>query len=208
MESNKESLSWHLRGIPCVGFYKDLHPYLKKWPRSLSAAKSMIGRFYIAIDKSLQVKGCRPDNAYRFIERISFSDQLRDSIMRYGYEENEVKVLSHQMEQFCGEMKKLTVCYEAMKEESEKTKRELSCTRQALRDIQKELQGLKHKWDFAGKKVSMFNRAHEANFETLEESATEEEKYQLSSALQCLKQELSTIADGSSITLSKLLLDN
>ena len=94
MESNKESLSWHLRGIPCVGFYKDLHPYLKKWPRSLSAAKSMIGRFYIAIDKSLQVKGCRPDNAYRFIERIAFSDQLRDSIMRYGYEENEVKVLS------------------------------------------------------------------------------------------------------------------
>ena len=66
---------------------------------------------------------------------------------------------------------------------------------------------MKHKWDFAGKKVSMFNRAHEAYFETLEESATEEEKYQLSSALQCLQQELSTIADGSSITLSKLLLN-
>ena len=61
---------------------------------------------------------------------------------------------------------------------------------------------------FCWKKVSMFNRAHEADFETLEESATEEKKYQLSSALQCLQQELSTIADGSSITLSKLLLDN
>ena len=40
----------------------------------------------------------------------------------------------------------------------------------------------------------------------LEESAvaTEEENYQLSSALQCLQQELSTIADGSSITIDAL----
>ena len=129
--------------------------------------------------------------------------------MRYGYEENEVKVLSHQMEQFCGEMKKLTVCYEAMKEESEKTKRELSCTRQALRDIQNEVKVLNRQHNIDEKKVDKLKRAHDAavnDFEILEESAvaTEEEKYQLSSALQCLQQDLSTIADGSSITIDAL----
>ena len=100
--------------------------------------------------------------------------------MRYEYEENEVKVLSHQMEQFCGEMKKLTVCFEAMKEESEKTKRELSCTRQALRGIQNEVKVLNRQHNIYEKKVNKLIRAHDAavnDFEILEESAvaTEEE---------------------------------
>ena len=106
-------------------------------------------------------------------------------------------------------MKKLTVCYEAMKEESEKKKRELSCTCQALRDIQNEVKVLNHQYNIDEKKVDKLKRAHDAavnDFEILEESAvaTEEENYQLSSALQCLQQELSTIADGSSITIDAL----
>jgi hypothetical protein len=199
VEYYKEPLSWHLRGVPCVGFYQELHPYLKKWPRSHSATKSMIGRFYIAIDMSLKIKGCRPDNAYRFIEGIAFSDRPRDSVMKYGYE-------AHQVKQCCDEMKKLTVSYEAIKEESEKTKNELLHTHQALRDIRNELHVLKRQRDFAERKADKFKRAHDAaldDFVTLEEStlAVEEENHQLSSALHCVQQELSIIADGSPVII-------
>ena len=71
----------------------------------------MIGRFYITIDIGLKVKGCRSDNAYRFIEGIAISSRPRDSVMKYGYEENELKELAHQVKPCCGETKKLTVSY-------------------------------------------------------------------------------------------------
>ena len=44
----------------------------------------VIGQFYIAIDMNLQAKGSRPDNTYRFIERVVTSDHPRCALMIYG----------------------------------------------------------------------------------------------------------------------------
>ena len=52
--------------------------------------------------------------------------------MKYGYEENDIKTLSSQVEQCCGKIEQLQINYETVKEESRVTKDELSCTRRAL----------------------------------------------------------------------------
>ena len=46
------SLPWQVKGIPDVGFYKALHPYLTKFKSSIT--KITIGKFYIAIDSNLR----------------------------------------------------------------------------------------------------------------------------------------------------------
>ena len=80
----KGSLPWSVRGVPSMLFYQQLHRYMKKWPLSSSSTKTAIGKFYISIDKNLQDKGYRPDNAYRFIERTVGSKQPPSATMKYG----------------------------------------------------------------------------------------------------------------------------
>ena len=76
------SLPWQVKGIPDVGFYKALHPYLTKFKSSIT--KITIGKFYIAIDPNLRAKGSLPDNIYRFIETIVKSKKPEDKPMVYG----------------------------------------------------------------------------------------------------------------------------
>lgn len=40
-----ENMTWSLRGIPNVEFYRKLHNFLKKWSKSRSLTKTCIGRF-------------------------------------------------------------------------------------------------------------------------------------------------------------------
>ena len=59
-----------IRKIPTVGFYRELHNFLKKWPSSRSATKTAIGKLYIQIDPELCIKSttsCRPDNIFQFL---------------------------------------------------------------------------------------------------------------------------------------------
>lgn len=62
---------WCLKGIPEIQFYRQLHPFLKKWPVSYRTSKQAIGKFYCTIDPNLKARGFRADNVYRFIEIIS-----------------------------------------------------------------------------------------------------------------------------------------
>ena len=80
---NDKSPSWCLRGIPDYGFYQDLHQYLKKWPHTQDSSKVSIGKFYSVIDLNLRRKALRPDNAYRFVDRLASSKYSRDSVVRY-----------------------------------------------------------------------------------------------------------------------------
>ena len=75
---------WCVKGIPTVGFYRCLHKFLVKWPKSRSMSKTAVGKFYMAIDHRLKQKGSRPDNIYRFVEKIILSDEPDFSYMRYG----------------------------------------------------------------------------------------------------------------------------
>ena len=87
------SLSWYLKVTPTVGFYRHLHPYLKKWPLSRATTKVAIGKYYTAIDANLQTKGSHPYNTYRFIERVAMSDRPQCAKMSYGFEDMELKAL-------------------------------------------------------------------------------------------------------------------
>ena len=75
---------WCVKGIPTVRFYRCLHKFLVKWPKSCSISKTAVGKFYMAIDHRLKQKGSRPDNIYRFVEKIILSDEPDFSYMRYG----------------------------------------------------------------------------------------------------------------------------
>ena len=52
----KGSIPWSLKGIPEIGFYKDLHDTLKHWPKTCLAPIAELGKSYIAINKNLQAK--------------------------------------------------------------------------------------------------------------------------------------------------------
>ena len=71
----------------------------KKWPLTRSTTKMVIGQFYIAIDMNLQAKGSRPDNTYRFIERVVTSNHPRCTLMIYGVENVELKALRTELKE-------------------------------------------------------------------------------------------------------------
>ena len=67
-------VDWCLKETLSVGFYRELHTFLRKWPISRAMTKVALGRFYISIDSQLYCKGTcgRPDNVYQCIIRQSF----------------------------------------------------------------------------------------------------------------------------------------
>ena len=78
---NATVANWSLSGrIPTIGFYRALHLYLKQ---HFKATKTSIGKLYCAIDVNLKEKGSRPDNIYRFVERIISSDCHSEELMLY-----------------------------------------------------------------------------------------------------------------------------
>ena len=92
-----------------------------------------IGQFYMAIDKNLQAKGSRPDNTYRFVERVVMSEKPRSALMMYGFEDVELKVLQVEMKGYSEQNKKLTADLSAMQRELEETKTQLDCVKQFKR---------------------------------------------------------------------------
>ena len=96
--NKKNILCWQLKDVPDIGFYQELHPFLKKWSITRGASKISIGRFYIAIDPSL--KG-RADNVYRFIERVAKSDQPSNKLMSYGFNEARAEIKAMKTEVKC-----------------------------------------------------------------------------------------------------------
>lgn len=75
---------WCIKDVPTVGFYRCLHKFLVHWPKSRSMTKTAVGKFYMGIDHNLKQKGSRPDNIYRFIEKIALSDEPDSASMSYG----------------------------------------------------------------------------------------------------------------------------
>ena len=77
---------WSLREIPTIGFYRELFHFLRKWPVSQFATKTAIGKLFVEIDPELQKKSAssRPDNVYRFIEKIVTSNRLHSAPMSYS----------------------------------------------------------------------------------------------------------------------------
>ena len=100
--------------IPTIGFYRALHCYLKQHFKS---SKTAIGKLYCSIDSNLQEKGSRPDNIYRFVERIVSSKRHSEERMPYDTQRAEsmpvqLKKCTSQLEELnseCTELKKMSL---------------------------------------------------------------------------------------------------
>ena len=141
-------LKWSLNETPTVGFYREPHTFLKKWPISHGITNIAIGRFYICIDPELsQTSMCdRPDNVYQFIERVTFSTKPSSAPMTYGQHgvvrrlKKEVNVCSSEIQELSSKLaaQQKEIC--EMKREVEIARSEVSNTKHALNDVTHKLQ--------------------------------------------------------------------
>ena len=188
----KGPLSWKLKGIPEKGFYEDLHRYLKCWPKTCSAPIVELGKFYIAIDRSLQEKEMRPDNAYRFIDKLVASTSPRNTTVSYNHEKGAIKELKSDLKQCTDELQKLTADFAAMKLQLEDTKKELNTTQNALGDVINEI---KRNNVQMLQKTTCEMEGYVADTLSLEEevASVKSKNMELSKALASAQKELSTI---------------
>ena len=199
-------LKWSLKGVPNIDFYQDLCCFLKSGQRTQRATKVGIGRFCIAIDKNLQVKGCRPDNAYRFIQRVVHSKLPRNTQMNYGLQEQEIKSLKLKVEACTQQVEKLTSDQKKMKQDNKRMKKELDQVKCALRDVTNSQRTAEKQRDVLQKQASRLKERYaskvqdyhklEAVFEELEEA-----DLVLSSTLAAVEKELSVLSSATSITV-------
>ena len=197
--SEHTHLDWSLKGIPNVDFYQDLHHFMRMWPKTRQATKMAVGCFYIAIDANLQVKGCRADNAYRFIQRIAQSNLPRNTLMNYGFEERKVKSLEVEVEKCSQQVQKLTLDCVAMKKELEET-------RCALKDVTNRQRIAEKQRDKCQKQVTKLQDCYASavsdcgKLENVVEDVVEENA-SLSEALTSIQRELSALSNAASITI-------
>lgn len=181
----RDHTAWSLSEIPIVGFYRKLHHYLKSWPLSRSATKTMIGKFYISIDPELQTKSIctRPDNVYQFIERVASSKKPCSTPMSYGLRVT-IQHLKDKVKGCSTEVHELTtkVCEQeeelsAMRKEVEIANQELSETKYTLDNITHRLQVVQKQRDCAHHQVKKSKKrldATEADFVHYEQELLEE----------------------------------
>lgn len=144
---------WHLKGIPEIQFYRQLHPFLKKWPVSYRTSKQAIGTFYCTIDPNLKARGFRADNVYTFIERISQGTQSPNTVMSYGNSESVIKAMHSEARACTDQIETLSIECVQLKEKFEESQKQLSCAQKALRDITNEKLELQRQYKVAKKKL-------------------------------------------------------
>ena len=199
-------LKWSFKGIPNVDFYQDLFCFLKSWQRTQQATKVGIGRFCIAIDKNLQVRGCRPDNAYRFIHRVVHSKLPRNTQMNYGLQEQEIKSLKLKVDACTQQVEKLTSDQKNMKKDNKRTKKELDQMKCALRDVTNSQHTAEKQCDVLQKQASRLKERYASkvqDYNNLEAviQELEEANIALSGTLAAIEKELSVLSSATSIAV-------
>ena len=159
LSGQDRSLVWHLRGVPDYGFYQDLHYFITRCPQTSTSTKVSRGKFYIAIDTNLQARDLRPDNAYRFIEKIATSNRPRTSIVKYGVEDIEMSTVQLQVKACTEQIQELVATVKALQTENAETMRELQCTIHALRDVTNEVKVIKKHCAEAEEEASSLKKA-------------------------------------------------
>ena len=157
----KVDIKWSLKEVPTVGFYRELHNFLRKWPLSRSMTKVAIGRFYTCIDPQLYYKNMcsRPDNVYQFIERVALSEKPFSAPMSYGHDatlkhlRKKVCVSSNDVNQLSCKVMAQQEEITEMKREVEIAKAEVSDTKCALQEVMHQLQIAEKQRDIASTKV-------------------------------------------------------
>ena len=141
---------WSLCGkIPTIGFYRGLHHYLKQ---HFKATKTLIGKLYSGIDSNLKEKGSRPDNIYRFVERIVSSQRHSEELM--PYDTQQVKSMSIDLKKCSEQVEMLNSECTELRGKFEKTRSHLRSTKTALGDITNQNTVLNQRLKAAREKIS------------------------------------------------------
>lgn len=139
VSSGKKHLHWCLQGVPNVGFYQKLHPFLKKWHITCQSTKVAIGKFYIAIDKHLRERGSRPDNVYRFIEKVAnMQPSAAEKIMMYDNSITKLKVMQAEVRSCTEDLRKMDAEVANLRDQLKQSRDKLHSTQCALRDVTNE----------------------------------------------------------------------
>jgi len=143
---------WSLNKIPTIGFYRELHNFLKKWPPSCSTTKTAIGKFYIQIDPELHRKlasdSQHPVCIYQFIEKAASSNASHSTLMSYGlpatiqHLEVEISGCSTQIRELSAKVKERDDELSMMRREVKLLLAELGHVKHVLKDIIDELQAI------------------------------------------------------------------
>ena len=160
LEGQKD-LCWTLTKPVTVGFYRDLHHYLRQWPPARSATKTTVGSFYLLLDVNFKSGGMsnRPDNIYMFVQRVVNSHRLSSGPMYYGMDktveqlksvvsgyQEDLKLMSHKVSE-------QQVALKEMKKQLEIASTGLKSSRRALSDVYNRLQNTVKQRDTARKQV-------------------------------------------------------
>lgn len=146
---------WCVNNIPTVGFYRCLHEFLVKWPKSRSMTKTAVGKFYMRIDHNLKQKGSRPDNIYRFVERVILSDEPDSSFMSYGIGYQQIHHLRR-------ELKEHTHLLQSLETKLTVTDTELDIVKRKLDSAEEELLQAKRAAENATRKVTSLEHKSQA----------------------------------------------
>lgn len=168
----RDDLCWTLIKPVTVGFYRDLHHYLRHWPPARSATKTTVGRFYLLVDVNFKSRKmvARPDNVYCFVERVVDSHRLSSEPMYYGMdkmlEQLEKVVYGYQenLENMSHKVSAQQADLEEMKTQLEIANTELVSSRCALSDISNQLQKTVKQRDTARKQVCTVQEKLEAAY--------------------------------------------
>ena len=161
-------VKWLLRETPTVGFYRERHNFLRKWPVSRSITKVAIGRFYICIDPQLYHKSMcgRPDNVYQFIERVALSDRPFSTPMLYGHDKT-VKRLHKEVHMYSDEVKELSSKVMAQQEELTDVQREVEIAKAEVSDTKRALNDVMRQWQIARKQCDSTRTKVQKNLKLL-----------------------------------------
>lgn len=153
-------LCWMLDKPVTLGFYRELHKYLKKWPTSHSATKTTVGRFYLLIDSNFQTKriSSRPDNIYAFIQRLVDSRKPDSDIMSYGSAVDKaademVTFYKNNLERMSSKVSNQQKDLSCLMVQLEQAKAEIASSQQELSDVTKKLNVVIKQKDCANRKL-------------------------------------------------------
>ena len=145
---------WRLTRIPVNGFYQSLHHFLKKWPCTRSANKSLISELYVAIDPYLKAKGGRPDNIYRFVENLAKLPAHHPVNYRAELTQvHKVRAIRSEVEHCHQQCEAMTSELELLKGQFESSKERLQHTEKVLRDVFNQRDASVKSRDFFKKKL-------------------------------------------------------
>ena len=92
-------------------FYSYLHPFLKTSEKTKDCSKCCIGQLYCKIDPYMSVRNFRPDNAFRFVERLVNRSKPVASDSQTGESDSEAVMVPNSISATSVDASTIDTCY-------------------------------------------------------------------------------------------------